>query len=106
MKSLFDLEARACLSTRSCTSIARDLLAWLNTSHAMETKMSRNEGAGIICEAVAALVNTDDIKADECGICGNTGRFCSVCRATEEECQCPDFSHGRNCPYCQCHKEG
>ena len=38
---------------------------------------------------------------DDCGVCGNTGRFCSVCRATEEDCQCPGFSSGRDCPYCR-----
>ena len=98
-------EANASLSTRSCLVIARDLLAWLNSSRCMMTGESRNEGTGIIREAVAALVEaypfpyTD--KDDDCGICGNTGRFCSVCRATEESCQCPDFSHGRDCPYCR-----
>jgi hypothetical protein len=39
--------------------------------------------------------------SEDCEICGNTGRFCSVCRATEDDCQCPGFSHGRDCPYCR-----
>ena len=99
-------EASASLSTRSRLVIARDLLRWLNTSHCMETAVSRNEGAGIIREAVAALVDSHtapyDDKDDDCGICGNTGRFCSVCHhGPEENCQCPDFSHGRDCLYCR-----
>ena len=98
-------EARISLTTRSRLIIARELLAWLNSSRCMETGESRNNGAGIIREAVAALVDAHtaryEDKDDDCGICGNTGRFCSVCRATEESCQCPDFSHGRDCPYCR-----
>jgi len=41
------------------------------------------------------------LPVNDCAICGGTGRFCSVCRATEEDCQCPGCSSGRDCPYCR-----
>lgn len=37
----------------------------------------------------------------ECPRCQNTGRVCRVCESSEEECQCPHFSEGVDCPVCQ-----
>ena len=39
-------------------------------------------------------------KSDTCQRCMGTGRICCVCRSSEEECQCPTFAEGADCPYC------
>ena len=49
-------EARAPETRASRLAIAQDVLGWLNSARAMETRASRNTGAGLIREAVAALV--------------------------------------------------
>ena len=39
-------------------------------------------------------------QTPECQQCRGTGRICCVCRSSEEDCQCPSFAEGGDCPWC------